>query len=205
VTIKVEGLKVLCDGECGYKPGFCTHRCSVETQGALTAAGKISVEMPDGWTQDEGRVFGRACSERRSLEKVLRAPLPDPEDDPPHVKRARAKHVEVMREVVKEDLKGESDLEAKVAHIREIAERGDDADFAGHFGGHQVEVRVREDHVEIGWPNNKVGMSSITLRHEGLELIDPPPFLDERMVAWIQNCLRTLEGEPLQKSNRAVN
>lgn len=208
MSIKVEGLKVLCDGECGVKrAGYCAHTCSTPTNGRLVN-GVVAVEMPEGWTQGEGRVFGPMCSERQAMGKVLRASVPDHGDDPPIIQKAREGQVEVMREVIKEDLEGESDLEEKVASLREIVGRDNDPDFSGSFtGAHRdtVEVRVRSEDVEIRWPYTEGSMMSITIRHADLELVNPPPFIDASLVSWINGCLKTMKGDRLQKAAPAMN
>jgi len=209
MSIKIDGLRVLCDGLCGVdRRDYCTHRCSALTRGSITD-GAIAVEVPQGWTQENGGLFGPGCSERHSLTKIMSASLPDPENDPPAIKKLRKGQVEVMREVIKEDLQGESDLEEKVATIREMVYSGSDSepDFSMGPPGHssRVEVRVYIDAVEVDWPETQDSLYSITIQHRNLELVNPPPFIDQSLIQWINGCLKTMRGDRLSDSARTMN
>lgn len=218
MTVKLNGVEVLCDGECGHRPGQCRYRCSATTKAALGLDGRPHVELPHGWTQREGQVFGPNCTDQMALAKALRAPMPSPEDDPPILAKGRDKRLEVMREVVKEDLFEDAESteglialsgeRAALDEMREIVEQGsspDEPDFAGSPSASdaKIEVRVKGDYVEISWPD-RPGLS-LTLRHEGFQLLDPPAFVDENLLKWVQGCLATKRGEVSRHANPRVN
>ena len=198
--VKVHNLKVVCEGDCGVQASFCHYHCLADASGTLTETGRIDLHLPKGWSRLDKVLLGPVCTERRGLERALAAKVPDPSEDPPELQTRREGQVELMREVIKQDLTGESNLDEKVAPMREVLWENA-SDFAGTFSGVRVEVRVQEDSVELSWIHpTKELMTSLSLQHLDLVLVDPPPFIEGALVQWVNNCLRTLKGTPLRKS-----
>lgn len=210
--IKFENVTVLCDSTCKA----CEHRCSAVTVASLEK-GQFRVLIPAGWTQDGDTLLGPNCTEERALRKVHEADLPDPAQDPPALKETRGDRLDTMKEVVRADLE---EREAEFPELREfmrqiILKDGDIPDFLGHIGDAQVktEVRVRGNYVEISFGSglgpllkgNGVGQSmSLTLKHDDLMLVDPPPFMDRQVLEWVQNCLRTMTPDEVPKADEPL-
>lgn len=212
MTIKIGNLVVVCDGGCApynsQQAGYCSNTCRAHTEGLLLSTGGVATELPAGWTQEDDKVFGPMCSERRAMAKIMQAEVPDPEKDPPKLKEQRKKSVEIMRSVIKEDLEGKSDLQEKIQELRnQVSMLTDDEspDFTGTYESEKVEVRVKAELVEISWPGTVDSLTSITVRHKDLVLVNPPPFLDKKLVEWINGCLKTMEGDLLPADARLVN
>jgi hypothetical protein len=199
--IRFDSVTVLCDATCKA----CTHRCSATTAASLDD-GQLRVLIPAGWTQDGDMLLGPNCTEERALQRAMAAEVPDPDKDPPALKKDREERLKAMKEVVRADLE---DREAEFPELREyvrqlVLDEGDVPDFFGHIGDAKVktEVRVRGNYVEISFSHaivpllkgkNPTQHMSLTLKHENLELVDPPAFVDRQVVEWVQNCLRTMD------------
>jgi hypothetical protein len=191
MTIILDSVLVRCDATCQA----CDHQCTAITQ-AVLKNGEIRVTMPPQWTQDGDQMIGPQCTEERALQKAMEADLPDPAEDPPALKETREQRLETMKETVRADLE---EREAEFPELREFMRTltvsdGDMPDFMGHVGkdkaGARVEVRVRGDYVEILWPGEQT--MNLTLKHEELVLVDPPPFIDPDVLTWVQSCLKTM-------------
>jgi len=203
MAIRFDGVTVLCDTCEGQT------RAMADTSAALVD-GQLRVLRPAGWAEEGDVLLCPRCAEERALEKVDEAKVPDPANDPPVIAETRENRLKLMKEVVKADLE---EREAEFPELREFVRQivlkdGDAPDFLGHIGNvrneesARVEVRVRGNYVEISWPGEQ--SMSMTLQHEDLEIKNPPTFMDERIVEWVQNCLRTMtpdevsdEGEPV--------
>jgi hypothetical protein len=186
--LRFTGVVVTCDDP----ETSCEQRCSENTY-AMQEGDRLRVVLPRGWTQKGETIFGPNCTEQHAARKILSTPLPDPEQDPPILKVRREKQMEMMRQVIREELRGATS-EARSMYEKLLGTvRTDDGepDFSGHVGESpdRVEVRTKGQWVEITWPTHE-GMS-LTLRQEGGRLIDPPPFLDAALLVWVQNGLRT--------------
>ena len=163
--------------------------------------------MPPGWTQDGETLLGPGCTEERALHKAMRADLPDPAEDPPALRETREARLDTMKEVVKADLENR---EAEFPELREFVRQivlkdGDVPDFLGHIGNGvktQTEVRVRGNYVEISFPGEQ--SMSLTLKHNDLVLMDPPPFMDPHVVEWVQNCLKTMVPEEVSGTDEPM-
>lgn len=190
MAIRFDNVTVLCDATCKA----CGHRCTAQTSASLMD-GQLRVLVPHGWTQDGDTLLGPNCTEERALHKVLRAEVPDPANDPEPLRADREHRLATMKEVVRADLE---EREAEFPELREFVRQivlkdGDVPDFLGHVGPGKVEVRVRGNYVEISFPGEQ--SMSLTLLHEGLEIRNPPPFMDQRVLGWVQNCLKTMVPE----------
>ncbi len=225
MTVKLN-VEVQCDGECGSRTGQCRYRCSQATGATLHADGKVGVDLPSGWTSSFSpeshlvHVFGPNCNDQLAMAKALRAELPKPENDEPLIAKGREKRLEIMREVVKEDLAEDANKhDAFIAldgetpaldEMREFIEKkvvdSAEPDFVGSPEGTagKIEVRVKGDYIEISWPD-RPGLS-LTLQHKRFILVDPPAFVDEDLIRYIQGCLATKRGGASSPSaNPTVN
>lgn len=207
MAIRFDKVVVLCDS-CDKGP--FQHRVTAETSASLAADGQLRVLMPHGWTQDGDMLICPTCTEQRALQKAIMAEVPDPANDPEPLKADRERRLSAMKEVVKADLE---DREAEFPELREfvrklVLKEGDIPDFLGHIGNvrnepsARVEVRVRGNYVEISWPGDQ--SMSLTLLHENLEIKDPPKFMDPQVLAWVQNCLRTMTLEEVSNEDEPV-
>jgi hypothetical protein len=205
MAIRFGNITVLCDATCKA----CEHRCSAQTSAALED-GQIKVLVPHGWTQDGYMLLGPNCTEERALQRAMMAEVPDPTNDPEPLKADREHRLSAMKEVVRADLE---EREAAFPELREfvrklVLKEGDVPDFLGHIGNvrnepsARVEVRVRGNYVEISWPGEQ--SMSLTLLHENLEIKDPPKFMDEQVLEWVQNCLRTMVLEEVPTEDEPV-
>jgi len=218
--IRFNNVTVLCDATCKA----CEHRCSAETVASLDN-GQLRVLIPSGWTQDGDILLGPNCTEERALRLVHGADLPDPAEDPPALLETRRDRLETMKEVVRADLE---DREAEFPELREFVRQivlkdGDVPDFLGHIGNGvktQAEVRVRGGYVEISMRPHGVEFDltgkkasrwepgreklSLTMKHDNLVLVDPPPFMDPQVVEWVQNCLKTMAPEEVSATDEPV-
>jgi len=194
--ISFGSITVICD-HCNNGPG--------DRYAAMSTAdlidGRIHVHLPNGWTQSPtDEMFCPRCSETRAYKKLRDAPIPDPANDPEPLKATKERRMRWMKKAIREDL-------ADTGYGHDIDEDAEDAkdlikymkilqeenapDFMGHFGDKciPIEVRVRKQHVEIQWPGD--GMS-LTLRHADLKIVEAPPFIDSRVIEWVQGCLSTM-------------
>lgn len=211
MAIRLNGVVVLCDATCKA----CEHRCTAETSASLED-GQLRILVPSGWSQDGDLLLGPNCSEERALKRVQAAKVPDPADDPPELSDVREARLAVMREVVKADLENrEADLSELREYVREVMlHDGNVPNFLGHVGSPSVrtEVRVRGDYVEISFheglePSVKEGTGpamSLVLKHDELELVAPPKFVDPIILEWVQNCLRTMTPEEVTEATAPV-
>ena len=85
------------------------------------------------------------------------------------------------------------------------AGRGRAAGQSKTASGTPAPVRVKGAYIEISWPYRS-GMS-LTLKHHDLELVEPPPFLSDKLLMWVQNGLRTMKDDLASKvrTEAAVN
>jgi hypothetical protein len=209
MAIRFDGVKVLCDMCKGQT------RAMADTSAALVD-GQLRVLRPSGWSEEGDTLICPQCAEERALEKVDEAKVPDPANDPPVIAETRENRLKLMKEVVKADLE---EREAEFPELREfvreiVMKDGDVPDFLGHIGDANVktEVRVRGSYVEISfgagfgpWLKGESGPGmSLTLKHEDLKLVDPPAFVDARIVEWVQNCLRTMTPDELSDEDEPV-
>lgn len=77
----------------------------------------------------------------------------------------------------------------------------DRPDFAGHFGRGVmafVEVRVREQEIELSWPNTHGLALTLSLPHTASQPFDGPIILDVDFVWWLRNSLRLHEKSTQQ-------
>lgn len=192
MAIRFDSVTVLCDA-CDEG----RYRATAETSAAL-ANGQLRVLRPPGWSEAGPKLICPTCAEARALEKVDQAEVPDPTNDPEPLRKTREERLDSMKEVVRADLE---EREAEFPELREYVRQimvkdGDMPDFLGHVGDAKVEVKVRSNYVEISWPGAQ--SMTLTLQHDDLKLVNPPLFMDAKVVEWVQNCLQTMAPDEVK-------